>query len=160
MGSWPLPTERRVTWKAPSGMSCCCANDAGGERYSAVRFRYGIVGAPPSSASAARGPSSRISSTLQRRTSGPRHAPQRSTASGFANTRSCSEPAFPCKTLGPSLTAAQSYSTPGPKVVACRVRSLILMWSIDLEPGSVRGESQKCKDVPSLRQTLHGSDSP
>src|ERR671910_158167 len=33
----------------------------------------------------------------------------------------------------------------GPKVVACLVRSLILMWSIDLEPGSVRGESQKCK---------------
>src|SRR5918992_4988145 len=33
----------------------------------------------------------------------------------------------------------------GPKVVARLVRSLILMWSIDLEPGSVRGESQKCK---------------
>ena len=47
----------------------------------------------------------------------------------------------------------------GPNVVACLVRSLILMWSIDLEPGSVRGESQKCKDVPTLTQTLRGSDS-
>jgi hypothetical protein len=79
-----------------------------------------------------------ISSTIQRRTSGPRHAPQRSTASGFANARSCSEPAFPCKTLGPSLTAAQSYSTPGPKVVAWQIRSLIVMWSIELEPGRIR----------------------
>ena len=26
----------------------------------------------------------------------------------------------------------------GAKVVACRVRSLILMWSIDLEPGRIR----------------------
>jgi hypothetical protein len=43
-------------------------------------------------------------------------------------------------------------------VVACLVRSLILMWSVDLEPGSVRGESQKCKDVPTLTQTLHGSN--
>jgi hypothetical protein len=48
----------------------------------------------------------------------------------------------------------------GPKVVARLVRSLILMRSIYLEPGSVRGESQKCKDVPSLTHSLHGSDSP
>jgi len=48
----------------------------------------------------------------------------------------------------------------GAKVVACQVRSLILMWSIDLEPGGVRGESQKCKDVLTLTQTLRCSDSP
>jgi hypothetical protein len=77
----------------------------GGERYSAVRFRYGIVGVPPSSASAGRSSSSRINSTLQRRTSRPKHAPQRSTASGFANARPVPAPSprFRVRRWGPHL---------------------------------------------------------
>ena len=58
-----------------------------GARYSVLRFRYGILGAPPSGASAGRGSSSLINSTLQRRTDRPKRVPARSTASGFASVR-------------------------------------------------------------------------
>jgi nucleoid-associated protein EbfC len=47
----------------------------------------------------------------------------------------------------------------GPKVVACLVRSLILMWSIDLEPGSVlvgnrRNVNKMMQQVQQMQQQM------